>query len=235
MINQVTLVGRLTKDPDLRVTGDGIPVTHVTLAVNRHFKNHDGQFEADFVQCTLWRKTAENTARFCQKGSVIGITGRIQSRHYDNNDGKRIYLTEVVADSVQFLGKKASANASIPVPTPPQRQAVDSNNGAAAPQAVASTQVIASIQTAADTSIQQESQNQITAQPQTASVSAATQVLQGNQSTQVNPVDQGTHGIQTAQTTQASSDQPNSALVAGAVAANQSGHGSAPDAVELPF
>lgn len=115
MINQVTLVGRLTKDPELKVTGEGTYVTNVTLAVNRHYRNQNGVIDADFVQCTLWRKTAENTAQYCKKGSVIGITGRIQTRHYENHEGKKVYVTEVVAESVQFLGKKP-VEEEIPLP-----------------------------------------------------------------------------------------------------------------------
>ncbi|MFE8698101.1 single-stranded DNA-binding protein [Cytobacillus sp. FJAT-53684] len=106
MINQVTLVGRLTKDPELKRTPDGTPVTNVTLAVNRHYRNQRGDIEADFVQCTLWKKTAENTSRYCKKGSLIGITGRIQTRNYENQVGKRIYVTEVWADNVRFLDQK---------------------------------------------------------------------------------------------------------------------------------
>ncbi|WP_442596817.1 single-stranded DNA-binding protein [Neobacillus sp. D3-1R] len=108
MINQVTLVGRLTKDPDLRVTPEGTPVVNVTLAVNRQFKNHNGEYETDFVHCTLWRKTAENTANYCRKGSVIGITGKIQTRNYTNQEGKKVYLTEVVAETVQFLSRNTN-------------------------------------------------------------------------------------------------------------------------------
>lgn len=159
MINQVTLVGRLTKDPELRTTMDGIPVTQVTLAVNRHFKNQDGQIEADFVQCTLWRKTAENTSRYCQKGSVIGITGRIQSRHYDNNDGRRVYVTEVVAESVQFLGKKVSANAPVAVPQPQQRQASGSGLTNAVDAAVVPPQQETAVQTPTATLSQQQTGN----------------------------------------------------------------------------
>lgn len=108
MINQVTLVGRLTKDPELKRTVEGTPVTNVTLAVNRHYRNQQGEIDADFVQCTLWKRVAENTARYCRKGSLIGITGRIQTRHYDNQAGKRVYVTEVWADSVKFLDQKKS-------------------------------------------------------------------------------------------------------------------------------
>ncbi|RFU67098.1 single-stranded DNA-binding protein [Peribacillus saganii] len=106
MINQVTLVGRLTKDPEIRYTPEGKAVSNVTLAVNRNFRNAGGDFEADFVQCTLWKKTAENTTQYCQKGSIVGITGRIQTRNYENQEGKRVYVTEVVAESVRFLDSK---------------------------------------------------------------------------------------------------------------------------------
>lgn len=106
MINQVTLVGRLTRNPDLKVTPDGTYVTNVTVAVNRNYRNQNGDFDADFVQCTLWKKTAENTAQYCRKGSLIGITGRIQTRNYNNQDGKRVYVTEVVAELVKFLDSK---------------------------------------------------------------------------------------------------------------------------------
>lgn len=106
MINQVTLVGRLTKDPDLKVTAEGNAVANVTLAVNRHYRNQNGEIDADFVQCTLWRKNAENTALYCKRGSLVGITGRIQTRTYENQDKKRIYVTEVVAESIRFMGPK---------------------------------------------------------------------------------------------------------------------------------
>jgi len=106
MINQVTLVGRLTRDPELKKTTEGTAVAQITLAVNRHFRNQNGEIDADFVLCTLWRKAAENTCQYCRKGSVIGITGRLQTRHYDNKEGKRVYVTEVVAESVRFLSAK---------------------------------------------------------------------------------------------------------------------------------
>lgn len=106
MINQVILVGRLTRDPEIRYTPDGQAVANVTLAVSRNFKTAAGEIEADFVQCTLWRKTAENTANYCKKGSIVGVSGRIQSRSYENNEGRRVYVTEVLADSVKFMGGK---------------------------------------------------------------------------------------------------------------------------------
>lgn len=109
MINQVTLVGRLTRDPELKFTSDGTPVTNVTLAVNRNFRNQNGEIGVDFVQCALWKKTAENTAQYCKRGSVIGITGRIHTRNYENQDGRKVYVTEVVAESVRFLSSKPPA------------------------------------------------------------------------------------------------------------------------------
>lgn len=108
MINEVILVGRLTKDPELKFTKEGTAVTNVTLAVNRSFRNSLGEIETDFVQCTLWKRAAENTVEYCRKGSIVGITGRIQTRSYENQEGKKVYVTEVIADSVRFLGGKPS-------------------------------------------------------------------------------------------------------------------------------
>lgn len=109
MINRVVLVGRLTKDPDLRYTPSGAAVARFTLAVNRTFSNAAGEKETDFINCTVWRKQAENTANFLKKGSLAGIEGRIQTGSYEGQDGKRVYTTEVVADSVQFLEPKSSS------------------------------------------------------------------------------------------------------------------------------
>lgn len=106
MINQVTLVGRIARDPELKWTPDGKAVTNITLVVNRHYKNLNGEIDADFVHCTLWGKTAENTTNYCRKGSVIGVTGRIQTRNYENQEGKKVYVTEVVAEGVRFLSSK---------------------------------------------------------------------------------------------------------------------------------
>lgn len=106
MINKVILVGRLTKDPELKYLGDGKAVTSITLAVNRNFKNQKGDYDTDFLNCTLWLKNAENTANYCHKGSVIGVTGRIQTRNYDNQDGTKVYVTEVIAEGVKFLSSK---------------------------------------------------------------------------------------------------------------------------------
>lgn len=106
MINNVVLVGRLTKEIDLRYTESGTAVGNFTLAVNRQFTNQQGEREADFINCVAWRKTAEIIANYTAKGSMIGIQGNIQTRSYDNNEGKRVYVTEVVAQSVSLLENK---------------------------------------------------------------------------------------------------------------------------------
>lgn len=103
MINRVTLVGRLTKDVDLRYTQNGIAVANFSIAVQRNFKNQNGDYDADFINCVVWRKPAENLANYMKKGSQVGVDGRLQSRTYKDKDGKTVFVTEVVADSVQFL------------------------------------------------------------------------------------------------------------------------------------
>lgn len=113
MINNVTLVGRLTKDPELKYTPSNVAVATFTLAVNRNFKNQAGDREADFISCIMWRQQAENFANWLKKGALVGITGRIQTCSYDNQQGQRVYVTEVVAESFQTLEKKDnSANQS---------------------------------------------------------------------------------------------------------------------------
>ncbi|MBC1742067.1 single-stranded DNA-binding protein [Listeria welshimeri] len=108
MMNRVVLVGRLTKDPELRYTPAGVAVATFTLAVNRTFTNQQGEREADFINCVVWRKPAENVANFLKKGSMAGVDGRVQTRNYEGNDGKRVYVTEIVAESVQFLEPRNS-------------------------------------------------------------------------------------------------------------------------------
>lgn len=110
MLNRVVLVGRLTKDPELRYTPSGVAVANFTLAVNRPFSNQQGDREADFINCVVWRKPAENVANFLTKGSLAGVDGRVQTRSYDNNEGRRVYVTEIVAESVQFLEPRNSQN-----------------------------------------------------------------------------------------------------------------------------
>lgn len=113
MINNVVLVGRLTRDPELRYTPSNVAVATFSLAVNRNFKNQAGDRETDFISCIMWRQQAENFANWLKKGALVGITGRIQTRSYDNQQGQRVYVTEVVAESFQTLEKKDnSANQS---------------------------------------------------------------------------------------------------------------------------
>ena len=106
MINRVVMVGRMTRDPELRRTGNGAAVTSFTLALNRNYNSADGQ-QADYISCVVWNKVAENVAQYCAKGSLVGVEGRLRSRSYDNAQGQRVYVTEVVCDSVQFLETKS--------------------------------------------------------------------------------------------------------------------------------
>lgn len=106
MLNRVVLVGRLVKDVDLRYTPNGVAVSTFTLAVNRTFTNQQGEREADFVSVVVWKKQAENAANYLSKGSLCGVDGRIQTRNYEGQDGKKVYVTEVVAEGVQFLEPK---------------------------------------------------------------------------------------------------------------------------------
>lgn len=111
MINRVVLVGRLTRDPELRKTASGASVVSFTVACDRRFKS-PGQPDADFISCVAWNKVADLMAQYLHKGSLVGVEGRIQTRNYDDANGKRVYVTEVVAENVQFLEpKSASANA----------------------------------------------------------------------------------------------------------------------------
>ena len=109
LINNVVLVGRLTKDPDLRYTASGTAVATFTLAVNRNFTNQSGNREADFINCVIWRKSAETLANYARKGTLLGVTGRIQTRSYDNQQGQRVYVTEVVADNFQLLESRSAS------------------------------------------------------------------------------------------------------------------------------
>lgn len=106
MLNRVVLVGRLTKDPEFRTTPNGVSVATFTLAVNRTFTNAQGEREADFINCVTFRKQADNVNNYLSKGSLAGVDGRLQSRSYENQEGRRVFVTEVVCDSVQFLEPK---------------------------------------------------------------------------------------------------------------------------------
>ena len=111
-MNKVFLIGRLTRDPELRYTGSNTPVATFSIAINRNFTNSAGEREADFINIVVWRKQAENVKNYLQQGSQVAIDGRIQSRSYEDKEGQKRYVTEVVADNVEFLGSKNSANNS---------------------------------------------------------------------------------------------------------------------------
>ena len=109
MINNVVMIGRLTRDVELRYTSNNVAVGAFTLAVNRNFKNAAGDRESDFINCIIWNKQAENLANWTKKGMLVGITGRIQTRSYENQQGQRVYVTDVVAESFQVLEKRNNA------------------------------------------------------------------------------------------------------------------------------
>ncbi|HOO67795.1 MAG TPA: single-stranded DNA-binding protein [Bacilli bacterium] len=114
-MNKVILIGRLTKDPDLRYTPSNVPAVNFTLAVNRNFTNQNGERQADFINIVVWRKQAENVKKYITKGSQVAVEGRIQTRNYDDKDGKKVYVTEVVADNVQFLESKGQRAANVDI------------------------------------------------------------------------------------------------------------------------
>lgn len=114
MINNVTLIGRLVSPPELKKTPNNVSSLQGTLAVNRNFKNENGDREADFINFQAWRGTADIIAQYCSKGSLIGLTGRIQTRNYDNKQGQRVYVTEVVAESVALLESRNKQQTQAP-------------------------------------------------------------------------------------------------------------------------
>ncbi|MFD1775485.1 single-stranded DNA-binding protein [Paenibacillus rhizophilus] len=123
MLNRVILIGRLTRDPELRYTPAGVAVTQFTLAVDRPFTSQGGEREADFIPVVTWRQLAETCANYLRKGRLTAVEGRIQVRNYENNEGKRVYVTEVIADNVRFLessqsreGGNASGGGDMPEP-----------------------------------------------------------------------------------------------------------------------
>ncbi|MFD1418438.1 single-stranded DNA-binding protein [Companilactobacillus keshanensis] len=135
MINRTVLVGRLTRDPELKYTANDVAVVSFTLDVNRQFTNSQGEREADFVNCVIWRKAAENFTSFTHKGSLVGIDGRIQTRNYENNQGQRVYVTEVVVENFSLLEsrpdsekKSGSSNSSNKGQTPSHSQPSNQSN-----------------------------------------------------------------------------------------------------------
>jgi single-strand DNA-binding protein len=111
-MNKAILIGRLTKDPELRYTQSNTPVANFTIAVNRAYTNQNGEREADFINCVTWEKQAENLKKYCDKGSQVAVEGRIQTRTYDDKNGKKVYVTEVIAENIQFLDRKKDGQAS---------------------------------------------------------------------------------------------------------------------------
>ena len=110
MINNVVVTGRLARAVDLRYTSNGTAFASFTLAVDRPFRNQNNEKETDFINCVMWRKSAENLANYTNKGSLIGVEGRIQTRNYDNGQGQRVYVTEVLAERFTFLESTKTAN-----------------------------------------------------------------------------------------------------------------------------
>jgi len=116
-MNKVILIGRLSQDPEMRTTPNGVATTTFSVAVSRNFTNQNGERETDFFRCVAWRKQAENIAKYCQKGSQVAVEGRLQNRSYDAQDGTKRYVTEVIADNVSFLGSRGDSgnnNSSAP-------------------------------------------------------------------------------------------------------------------------
>lgn len=111
-MNKAILIGRLTRDPEMRTTTSGTNTTTFTVAVSRTYTNQNGERETDFINCIAWRKQAENIAKYCQKGSQVAVEGRIQTRSYDAQDGTKRYVTEVIADNVTFLGSRGNSESS---------------------------------------------------------------------------------------------------------------------------
>lgn len=120
MINHATLVGRLTRDVDLKYTNNGTAVASFTVAVDRNFKNAQGERETDFINCVMWRKAAESFAKYTHKGSLVGVEGQIQTRTYDNKQGQTVHVTELVVDQFSFLDPKKTD-----APAQPSNKPVD--------------------------------------------------------------------------------------------------------------
>lgn len=123
-MNKAILIGRLTRDPELRTTPTGRNVCQFSVAVSRTFTNANGEREADFINCVVWDKQAENLVKYQKKGNQIAVEGRIQTRNYDDKDGKRVYVTEILASNISFLDSKAASNNSgfSNLPEPPMEE-----------------------------------------------------------------------------------------------------------------
>lgn len=128
MLNRIVLIGRLTRDPELRYTPSGVAVAQFTLAVDRPFSNQQGNREADFINIVTWRQLAENCANYLRKGRLAAVDGRLQIRSYDNNEGRKVYVTEVIADNVRFLESSNSNRDQTPLPDEPTNNNRYANN-----------------------------------------------------------------------------------------------------------
>ena len=136
-MNKAILVGRLTRDPELKTTASGVSVCSFSIAVNRRFKNAEGNYDADFINCVAWRQQAELLAKYFAKGRMVGVVGSIQTRNYDDRDGKKVYVTEVSVDEVHFVESKgasgdyapSSNNASANTNSAPSAPSFDMNDG----------------------------------------------------------------------------------------------------------
>lgn len=131
-MNKAILIGRLTKDPELRTTPTGRNVCQFSVAVSRNFTNANGEREADFINCVVWDKQAENLVKYQKKGNQIAVEGRIQTRNYDDKDGKKVYVTEILASNISFLDSKgtgATGNTSFNnLPEPPMEDTSSNNS-----------------------------------------------------------------------------------------------------------
>lgn len=128
-MNKAILIGRLTADPELQTTGSGVDVCRFSLAINRPYKTQSGETQADFLNIVVWRAAAQNCYKFLKKGSQCAVVGSIQTRSYEDNNGVKRYVTEIVAENVEFLGKSASSSSdddySAPVAQPKTKPAID--------------------------------------------------------------------------------------------------------------
>lgn len=130
-MNKALLIGRLTRDPELRSTSTGRNVCQFSIAVNRNFTNANGEREADFINCVVWDKQAENLVKYQKKGNQIAVDGRIQTRNYEDKDGKRVYVTEILTNNISFLdskGTNTSSNDFNSLPEPPREDSVNSSS-----------------------------------------------------------------------------------------------------------
>ena len=133
-MNKAILVGRLTRDPELRTTANGTSVCTFSIAVNRRFKNAEGGYDADFINCVAWRQQAEFMAKYFAKGRMVGVVGSIQTRNYDNKEGQKVCVTEVAVDEVHFVESKSSSDTSPVVdntfaPSKPATPSFETNDG----------------------------------------------------------------------------------------------------------